>query len=124
SSNTLNQASLALQKFTWNPTPINADLPGLNYEGAIRIGGNSTTQKFDQRRLELRDDFNFAPMKAYGDHSFQVGGNFDKMNYKVDKSLFGNPQYNFRIDPANGLSYAQPYEAQFGFGNPILKTNN
>src|SRR5262249_40541961 len=62
--------------------------------------------------------------KWQGDHSFQIGGNVDFMHYRVDKSLFGNPQYNFNIDPANGLTFAQPFEAQIGFGNPILSTNN
>jgi outer membrane receptor protein involved in Fe transport len=120
----LNQASLSMQKYGWNPTPLNSDLVGLNYEGAGRIGGNSTTQKFDQRRIELRDDYNFPIYKWQGDHNFQVGGNLDFMHYRVDKSLFGNPQYNFKIDPANGLTFAQPYEALLGFGNPILSTNN
>ena len=53
-----------------------------------------------------------------GDHSFQVGGNVDFLRYNVNKSLNGNPVYNFRNDPANGLTFAQPFEAQFGFGNP------
>lgn len=120
----LNQASLSVQSYGWNPTPLNPSLVGLNYEGAIRIGGNSTTQDFDQRRIELRDDFNFANFKWHGDHQLQVGGNLDAMHYKVNKSLDGNPQYDFRNDPANGFTFAQPYQAEFGFGNPILTTNN
>src|SRR4029077_4890192 len=49
SDKALNQASLSWQDYAWNPTPLNPDLVGLNYEGVIRIGGNSTTQKFDQK---------------------------------------------------------------------------
>ncbi|HJW92078.1 MAG TPA: TonB-dependent receptor [Thermoanaerobaculia bacterium] len=120
----LNQASLSLQRYGWAPTPLNPDLVGLNYEGVIRLGGNSTKQDFDQRRLELRDDYTFTNVKWMGDHSIQVGGNIDWMHYRVNKSLNGNPQYNFRIDPANGLTFDQPYEALFGFGNPILTTKN
>ena len=120
----LNQATLSWQDYGWNPTPLDSSTVGLNFEGIGRVGGNSTTQKFDQRRIELRDDFNFAPMQWNGEHSFQIGGNFDKMHYAVDKSLFGNAQYNFKVDPANGLTYAQPYEALFGFGNPKLNVNN
>lgn len=90
----------------------------------IRIGGASTEQDFDQRRLELRDDFNFAPMQWRGTHELQIGGNFDAMKYRVNKSLNGNPQYNFRNDPANGLTFDAPFEAIFGFGNPVLDSSN
>ena len=53
-----------------------------------------------------------------GDHSLQVGGNFDSLRYNVNKSQTGNPEFNFRNDPANGFTFDQPFEAQFGFGNP------
>ena len=121
---TLNQASLSWQDYAWNPTPLNPDLVGLNFEGVIRIGGNSTTQKFDQRRIELRDDYSLAVTQWHGEHNFQVGGNFDSLHYNIDKSLNGNPQYDFRNDPANGFTFAQPYEALFGFGNPNLSLSN
>ncbi len=120
----LNQATLSWQDYGWNPTPLNPNLVGLNFFGLGRVGGNSTTQKFDQRRIELRDDFNFAPMQWHGEHAFQIGGNFDKMHYSINKSLNGNPEFDFNVDPANGLTFAQPFQAVFGFGNPILKTNN
>jgi len=123
-NNALNQASLSLQRYGWNPKPLNPDLVGLNYEGIIRLGGNSTTQDFDQRRLEVRDDYTFTGLKWMGDHSIQVGANVDWMHYRVNKSLNGNPQYNFKTDAANGLTINQPYEALFGFGNPILQTGN
>jgi outer membrane receptor protein involved in Fe transport len=120
----LNQASLSLQKYGWNPRPVNPDLVGLNYEGVIRAGGGSTTQEFDQRRLELRDDYTFTGVSWNGDHSLQMGGNLDALHYKVNKSLNGNPQYNFRIDPSKGLDFSAPYEAIYGFGNPIYSTSN
>jgi hypothetical protein len=124
SDRALNQATLSWQDYAWNPTPLNPGLVGLNYEGVIRLGGNSTTQKFDQRRLELRDDYNLSVFQFYGDHNLQVGGNLDFLRYNVDKSLNGNPQFNFRNDPANGITFAQPYEALYGFGNPALSVNN
>ena len=120
----LNQATLSFQKYGWNPTPLNPNLVGLDYQGVFRLGGNSTTQEFDQRRIELRDDFNLGTFKWQGDHQIQVGGNFDNMHYDVNKSLNGNPQFEFRNDPANGFTFAQPFEANYGFGNPILKTSN
>lgn len=124
SDKALNQATLSWQDYSWNPTPLNPDLVGLNYEGVIRIGGNSTTQKFDQKRIELRDDYSLPTFQAGGDHSLQLGGNLDLLRYNVDKSLSGNPQYDFRNDPANGFTFAEPYQAEFGFGNPNLSLNN
>lgn len=125
SNQALNQAALSWQDYAWNPTPTNPGLVGLNFEGVIRIGGNSTFQKFDQKRIELRDDFNFAPMTlAAGEHAFQVGANYDRLKYHVDKSLNGNPQFNFRNDPGNGFTFAQPFEAIFGFGDSTLDLDN
>jgi outer membrane receptor protein involved in Fe transport len=124
SDRALNQATLSLQSYVFNPTALNPDLVGLNYEGVIRIGGRDTSQKFDQRRVELRDDYNLPTFQAGGDHSLQVGGNLDFLRYNVNKSQTGNPVYNFRNDPANGYTFAQPFEAQFGFGNPNLSANN
>lgn len=124
SDQALNQASLSWQNYAWNPTPLFPDLVGQNYEGVIRIGGNSTEQKFDQKRVELRDDYNLPSFQAGGDHSLQVGGNVDLMRYNITKFLNGNPEYDFRNDPANGITFAQPYQALFGFGNPNLSANN
>jgi hypothetical protein len=124
SDQSLNQATLSWSDYAWNPTPLNPDLVGLNFEGVFRAGGNPTTQKFDQKRIELRDDFNLPVFQAGGEHGLQVGGNADFMRYHIEKRQFGNPQYDFRNDPANGFTFAQPYQAQFGFGNPSLSANN
>ncbi|HJQ38390.1 MAG TPA: TonB-dependent receptor [Thermoanaerobaculia bacterium] len=124
----LNEATLSLQKFGWNPSPRNPDLVGRRYftpsfQTVIRIGGGSTTQEFDQRRLELRDNYNFAPMTMHGTHHLQVGGNIDFMHYKVNKSLNGNPEFKFLPD-ANGVYGNIPFEADFGIGNPRLSLSN
>ena len=117
----LNQATLSLQKYGWDPTPLTTGQVGLNYEGLLRIGGSSTQQKFNQRRLELRDDYTFTGINAHGDHSLQVGGNFDDMKYNIDKTLFGNPEYLFRSN-VGGFDF--PAQVQFGFGNPRLSLGN
>ncbi len=127
-SSSLNEATLSLQKYGWNPTPLNPNTPGLRYfaPGFATVflrGGNSTTQKFDQRRLELRDNYNFAPWNMQGIHNFQVGGNIDFMHYRVNKSLNGNPEFKFLPD-ASGNFGNVPFEADFGIGNPILATGN
>jgi outer membrane receptor protein involved in Fe transport len=124
SDTALNQATFSYQDYTFNQAALNPDLVGLNFEGVIRIGGKDTTQKFGQRRLELRDDYNLPTFQAGGDHSLQVGGNLDFLRYDVNKSQTANPVYNFKVDPANNLSFDQPYEALFGFGDPNLSVNN
>ena len=124
SNEALNQASLSWQDYTWNQAALNPDLVGLNFFGVIRIGGKDTSQKFDQKRTELRDDYNFPTFRAGGDHSLQVGGNADFLRYDVTKFQNGNPVYNFKNDPANGFTFDQPFEALFGFGNPSLSANN
>ena len=129
SSSTLNEALISYQKFGWNPTSRASDLVGRRYftpsfATVIRIGGASTTQEFEQTRIELRDNFNFAPMELVrGTHNFQIGGNADFMKYHVDKSLNGNPEYKFLPD-ANGNFGNIPFEVDFGIGNPVLDTNN
>ncbi|MEO8035631.1 MAG: TonB-dependent receptor [Acidobacteriota bacterium] len=123
-SSSLNQASLSWQQYSWNPTALNPDLIGRDYQGAIRIGGSPTFQKFQQRRIELRDDYNFGSFKWNGDHALQVGGNVDSMKYDVTKRQAGNPLFHFRNDPANGFTFAQPFEVEYGFGNPNLSINN
>jgi len=127
-SNALNEASISLQKYGWNPTPLNPNLVGKRYftptfTTIIRTGGNSTTQNFDQRRLELRDNYNFAPATMHGTHNFQVGGNIDFMHYNVNKSQNGNPEFKFLPD-ANGAFSDIPFEADFGIGNPFLSVSN
>jgi carboxypeptidase family protein/TonB-dependent receptor-like protein len=123
-SSALNQASLTWQKYNWNPNPLNPALVGQDYQGAIVIGGKDTTQNFSQRRIELRDDYNFAPWNLQGVHNFQIGGNGDFMKYNIDKRLNGNPLFSYRIDPANGLTFDQPFQARFGFGNSLLSQSN
>ena len=127
-SSTLNEALISFQKYGWNPTPLNPDLVGKRYFAPgfatiMRIGGNSTLQKFDQRRIELRDNYNLAPFTAMGTHNFQVGGNFDAMHYRVNKSLTGNPEFKFLPD-ASGNFGNIPFEADFGIGNPLLSISN
>jgi outer membrane receptor protein involved in Fe transport len=123
-NDTLNQATLSYQDYYWHQAAIDNTDVGLNYEGVIRVGGADTTQNFDQRRLELRDDYSFSVSNWGGQHSFQVGGTFDSLRYNVDKNQTGNPLFSFKIDPANGFNFDAPYMAQFGFGNPTLATNN
>ena len=125
----LNEAILSVQKYNWNQQPLNPDVVGRLYFNPqfvtiLRTGGGDTTQQFNQRRVELRDNFNFAPLeRAGGTHNFQIGGNVDFMHYDVNKNLFGNPLYKFLPDANNQFGNI-PFEAQFGIGNPKLGLSN
>jgi outer membrane receptor for ferrienterochelin and colicin len=128
SNSALNEATVSLQTYGWNPEPRNPDLVGKLYfapgfQTIIRTGGNSTLQKFEQRRLELRDNYNFGALEMHGTHNFQIGGNLDFMHYNVNKSLNGIPLYKYIDDPSIG-TFAQPFEVDYGIGNPILKISN
>ncbi len=123
-NNALNQLSLAWSDYGWNPEQTTQGVVGKNYFGVIRIGGNSTFQEFRQKRIELRDDYNFAGFEWHGAHNLQAGGNADFLDYDITKSLNGNPIYNFNIDAKNGLSFDFPFEAFFGIGNPSMSASN
>jgi outer membrane receptor protein involved in Fe transport len=115
----LNEASLTIQRSNWNPEPQNTTDVGLNYIGVLRIGGRDTTQDFVQRRISLRDDYTrFA--QWHGSHALKGGAVLSFLRYDVTKFQVGNPVFNFRIDEG----FAFPFEAQYGVGNPDLSTNN
>ncbi|MFL6245289.1 MAG: TonB-dependent receptor domain-containing protein [Thermoanaerobaculia bacterium] len=118
--NTLNLASLTWQKYSWDPTARDLTTVGQNFFDIIRIGGRSTTQLWSQRRIELRDDYTMAGVQMQGQHTFQVGGNLDFMNYDVDKNLNANPVFNYRADE----HWAIPFEALYGFGDSGYDASN
>ena len=121
SNNALNQATLSWQNYAWNPTPLNPDLVGRNYRRASSASAATARPRSSTSAASSCATTTTSPSSSWqGDHNFQVGGNVDFMHYNVNKSLNGNPVYNFRNDPANGFTFAQPFEAQFGFGNPML----
>jgi len=119
-NNTLNQLNVSWSKYGWNPVPINPGDVGLNYFGVVRIGGNSTIQDFNQRRIELRDDYTFAGFNWAGQHTLGVGGNADFLRYRATKYFCGNPEFRFRSD----ISFDFPFEACYGTGNPTLSDTN
>ena len=123
-TNSFNQATLTWQKYGWNPTAVNNGTPALNYFGVINIGGKDTTQRFDQRRIELRDKYTTAAFKWMGDHTLDVGGNADFMHYDITKCQDCNPIFNFRFNPGDHEDFSFPFEAFVGFGNPNLSTSN
>jgi outer membrane receptor protein involved in Fe transport len=123
-TNSFNQATLTWQKYGWNPTATFSDAPAQNFFGVINIGGKDTTQRFEQRRIELRDKYTTAAFKWMGDHTLEAGGNVDWMHYDVTKCFDCNPIFNFRVNPNDHEDFSFPFESFIGFGNPNLQASN
>jgi len=111
----LAESTLSYQDFTWNPSPSNPNLVGQDFQGILRIGGRDTEQKFDQQRLALREDVTYLGLEA---HQLKAGVTFDWLDYRVKKSLNGNPVFRY------GSSFDIPFEAGYGTGDPNLDTKN
>ncbi len=115
----LNEASLTIQRSNWNPEPLDTSDPGLNYIGVLRIGGRDTTQDFVQRRISLRNDYTRF-MQWNGTHAFKAGAVLSFLRYDVTKFQVGNPVFELRQDEG----FAFPFQARYGVGNPDLSTDN
>jgi hypothetical protein len=102
----VNEATVQLLLSQWNPGAERLDLPGRDYQGVIRVGGRDTDQDIRQRTITLRDDVSLPPMDGAGEHLVKVGAKLALQNYDVTKSLFGNPQFRYRVDPANKIGRA------------------
>ena len=118
-STSLNEATVTYQRSNWNPEPENISDVGLNYQTVMRIGGRDTTQDFIQTRFSLRDDYTRF-VQWNGTHTLKGGVVLSFLRYEVAKFLTGNPVFNFRQDE----SFAFPFEARYGVGNPDLSTDN
>ncbi|CAN5610931.1 TonB-dependent receptor [soil metagenome] len=120
SGNLLNEAQVTLQRYQWNPVPLDMNTPGRNYFGIIRIGGRDTRQEWTQDRLALRNDVTLSGFEAAGNHVLKGGVNLDFLRYESEKFFNANPVFNFRNDE----QYRRPFEALFGFGDPRISANN
>lgn len=120
----VNEATAQVLMSQWNPGAENLDTPGQEYLGVIRLGGRDTDQDIRQRTITLRDDVSLPPVQAAGEHLFKVGAKLALQHYDVTKALFGNPQFRYRVDPANNLDFEAPFEAEFGAGEPNITQNN
>jgi outer membrane receptor protein involved in Fe transport len=114
-----NEATLTFQRSNWNPEPENIADIGLNYQQVLRIGGRDTTQDFIQTRVSLRDDYT-RHARWNGTHTMKGGVVLSFLRYEVSKLFNGNPVFDFRQDE----SFAFPFQARYGVGNPDLSTDN
>jgi outer membrane receptor protein involved in Fe transport len=123
-SGLVNEATAQFLFSQFNPGAENAGLVGQEYIGVIKIGGRDTDQDIVQTAITLRDDVTLPAFAAAGDHRVKVGAKLAFQHYQVDRTLFGNPLFKFRTDPANDLDFDAPFEAQFGVGDPRVTASN
>lgn len=120
----VNEATLQFLHYQFNPTVLNPDLIGQDFQGVIRIGGRDTSQDIRQRALTLRNDVSFTDLEWMGQHLVKTGIKLAFQGYSVERSQFGNPVFRYRVDPANALDFDIPFEAQYGVGDPEAGSSN
>lgn len=119
-----NEATFQFLTSQFNPAALNPDTVGRDYQGVIRLGGRDTNQDIGQQAFTLRDDITFANLEWLGEHVVKGGAKVSQQHYQIQRTLYGNPVFRFRQDPANNLSYDFPYEASYGVGDPTVATDN
>lgn len=115
----LNEAYLSYQRYRWNPTALNYDIPGENFSGLLRIGGRDTNQNMVQQRISLRDDYTRF-VKWRGSHTAKAGGIVSYADYDVSTELNGNPLFVY----VGGISWDYPARATYGVGDPTQNGSN
>lgn len=117
----LNEASIDYLYFKFAPTPNDPGDVGQDYDNTINIGGASTSQKVVQKGFTLRDNMTFSNVDFLGgNHVFKLGGKVAFVDYTVNNDLNGNPIFKYRIDPSRNEDFTQPYEADYGVGDPTI----
>ena len=124
SSKFLNETIIGYNDYQWNPSPVVAGLVGLDYQNVLRVGSTENLQNIHQKRFSVRNDFSLLDLHGFGDHVVKLGAVFSHNTYDVQKNFNGIPIYRFKNDVAKNLTFAFPFEAQFGFGDPDLSTTN
>jgi hypothetical protein len=120
----LSETTMSYQSYKWNPSAVNPNLIGLDYNGVLRVGGQDSTQLFNQKRFTVREDFSLFNLHGAGDHVVKAGlvANFN--DYKVRKDSNANPIFSFNFDASRNENFDTPYQAIYGFGNADLSSHN
>jgi len=121
----LNEYSLDYLSSSFEPSPLNPDVPGRVFENIINLGGRPTIQAVDEENFTLRDNMTFSNVEWLGgNHIIKTGMRVAYQKYDVLFSQFGNPEFRFREDASRNLDFSFPFEAQFGLGDPFVSANN
>ncbi len=94
---------------------------GRNYQGIVAVGGRPDFQSIVQKGLTFRDNLSFTGIDFHGRHLFKIGAKLSFQKYKIGGSgPFANPEFQFREDAGQNLDFTQPFEVNFGSGNPNI----
>jgi len=93
---------------------------GRNFFGVIRVGGRSGFQEIKQQGLTFRDVVTLKPFDWNGDHLIKVGAKLSLQKYNVLNSQNSNPEFNFDIRADQNIDFTQPFEVNFGDGDPEI----
>jgi outer membrane receptor protein involved in Fe transport len=115
----LNEAYVSFQRYRWNPSPENPNLVGEDFQGLMRVGGRDSEQRIVQQRISLRDDVTRFS-KWHGTHALKGGAVVSLNDYRASKALNANPTFRYRSNE----SWAFPFEAGYGVGDPNLDADN
>lgn len=119
----LNEALINVQRSSYNPEPLNSDLPArlFGFGCCATIGGNRSDQDFTQTRYSLRNDLTWTGLQLAGDHVIKGGINVDFADYDIIKRNSENPLFIY--EPwFNG--FAIPHRVEFQTGDPNFSANN
>jgi hypothetical protein len=119
----LNEATLSLQHYRYNPAALNPDVPNrfFGFGCCAQIGGNVSSQDFRQLRLSLRNDLTWTGWRMGGEHVIKGGFNFDWLDYDIHKRNSENPRFVY--EPWFG-GFATPQRVEFQTGDPDFGARN
>ncbi len=120
----LNEFSFDYLTSSFEPSPLNPDVPGRVYIGAINLGGRPTIQDVEEENFTFRNNVTFSNLSWHGNHIVKAGLRASFQNYDVLFDQFGNPEFVFVNDPSRGLDFTFPEVARFGLGDPAVSANN
>lgn len=94
---------------------------GRNFQQVIAVGGRPDFQEISQKGLTFRNNISLTDIEFSGRHLIKGGVKVSFQKYKIGGSgPFANPEFQFRIDTAQGLDFSQPFEVNFGGGDPEI----
>jgi hypothetical protein len=126
----LNEAIVDLLDSSFGPAIVNPNLPGQvfgAYQGPVlTIGGYSTAQKTTERDITVRDNFTLSGLDWYGSHVVKVGAKVAFDRFHSEGGPDTNPQFLYNQLPGPPLfqTFAAPFQATYGIGNPQITADD
>ncbi|MES2021832.1 MAG: TonB-dependent receptor [Pseudomonadota bacterium] len=107
--------------YQYNPTALNPNLPTQEYVGVISFGGKNSTRNEVQSNYTIRDDFTYS---GFDKHTIKIGGRVDVVDFTFDDRNYVQPDFVYRVDPANNTDYSFPAEARLGLTNGRIQSSD